>query len=386
MRPQGAGTPAFQPGDIVDERYVVEKPLGSGSFGVVVAARSVADGERVALKIMMRELLDNAEILARFLREAQAAATLESPHTARVLDVRRLRGGVPYLVMELLDGVDLETYVTSKGPLPVAEAVALVSQACDALEEAHARGIVHRDLKLQNMFLTRSPEGTGQLKILDFGIAKMSPAPGQIALTASSVAFGSPQYMSPEQLRSTKDVDARSDLWSLGVCLYELLTGKMPFEGASQPLLFAAILGYPPAPLRPRRPEVTPDLEAIVMRCLAKEPGDRWQSAAEMKSALATWSLKNTGKDVLDTPPPAPSVRMTASPAGTASVETDRTLTQDQWEVMTGVRRPIANVKVHPRRSSASPWMIVGVIAAILLLLVVAATVGFLIGRTRGGP
>jgi serine/threonine-protein kinase len=373
----------FQPGDVVDERYVVEKPLGSGSFGHVVAARSVADGERVALKIMAPDMSRHPETLARFMREAQAAATLESPHTARVLDVRKLRGGVPYLVMELLEGVDLESYVVQKGPLPIEEAVAIVWQACDALEEAHARGIVHRDLKLQNMFLTRDAQGAGQVKILDFGIAKMETTPGQVALTASSVAFGSPQYMSPEQLRSTRDVDARSDLWSLGVCFYELLTGAMPFEGASQPLLFAAILAQEPTSLRARRPEVPADLAAIVARCLAKEPADRWPTAVELRDTLASWSMKNTGKDLAESRAPVPSQRMTASPAGTSPASVDRTMSQDEWEVMTGVRRPMARLREKRRRGGPAPGLVAGAAAAGLLLLVVAAVMGYLIGRAR---
>jgi serine/threonine-protein kinase len=285
--------------------------------------------------------------------------------------------------MELLEGVDLETYIGQKGPLPIREAVALVSQACDALEEAHARGIVHRDLKLQNMFLSRTDESTAHLKILDFGIAKMSPSPGQLSLTASSVAFGSPQYMSPEQLRSTKDVDARSDLWSLGVCLYELLTGKMPFEGASQPLLFAAILGYPPTPLRARRPEVGADLDAIVMRCLAKEPHERWQTAAEIKSALGAWSMRSTGRMPVEGLPRAPSARMAASPAGRATANIDRTVTQDEWEIMTGVRRPLANVQVRSRQPGLGGLAIAGLVLALLVLLGCAATIGYFIGRAR---
>jgi serine/threonine-protein kinase len=233
------------------------------------------------------------------------------------------------------------------------------------------------------MFLTRDAQGAGQVKILDFGIAKMETTPGQVALTASSVAFGSPQYMSPEQLRSTRDVDARSDLWSLGVCFYELLTGAMPFEGASQPLLFAAILAQEPTSLRARRPEVPADLAAIVARCLAKEPADRWPTAVELRDTLASWSMKNTGKDLAESRAPVPSQRMTASPAGTSPASVDRTMSQDEWEVMTGVRRPMARLREKRRRGGPAPGLVAGAAAAGLLLLVVAAVMGYLIGRAR---
>jgi serine/threonine-protein kinase len=375
----------FEPGQLIDDRYVVERALGSGSFGQVVSARSVADGERVAIKILLPELTRDQEAEIRFLREAQAAARLESPHTARVLDVRRLKTGAPYLVMELLDGMDLESYLQQKGPLSIDEAVALVAQACDALTEAHALGIVHRDLKLANMFLVKRPDGAGTLKILDFGIAKVDGHdPAQVALTASSVAFGSPQYMSPEQLRSTRDVDARTDLWSLGVCFYEMLTRAMPFEGASQPLLFAAILGSPAAPLRARRPDVPADLAAIISRCLEKDLTRRWQSARELKDALAAWAMKETGKPITESRAPPPIRRMAAAWAGAATGDglDGRTVTQEEWDAITGGHRA-KSLPTAKKKGGVPAYLVVLAVAGALFVLSFAALIGYLIGRAK---
>lgn len=375
----------FQPGQLIDDRYVVERALGAGSFGQVVSARSVADGERVAIKILLPELTRDQEAEIRFLREAQAAARLESPHTARVLDVRRLKSGEPYLVMELLDGMDLESYLQQKGPLSIEEAVALIAQACDALSEAHALGIVHRDLKLANMFLVKRPDGAGTLKVLDFGIAKINAHdPAQIALTASSVAFGSPQYMSPEQLRSTRDVDARTDLWSLGVCFYEMLTRAMPFEGASQPMLFAAILGSPAAPLRARRPDVPADLAAIIGRCLEKDVALRWQSADELKSALSAWALKETGKPITESRAPPPIRHMAAAWAGAATGDglDGRTVTQEEWEQITGVRNVPKNTRVG-KKGGVPVYLVVLAVAGAFFVLSCAALIGYLIGKAK---
>jgi serine/threonine-protein kinase len=243
----------IRPGELLDGKYAVEKELGSGSMGIVVAATSarpggrVAVGERVAIKVMLPDIANNAELVQRFMREAVAAVRLRSPHVTRVLDVGH--APVPYLVMELLQGATLTKVIEQEGPLPVARAVDYALQVCDALGEAHAMGIVHRDLKLENLFLEQLPGKPPRIKVLDFGLAKLT-APGNVKLTASRVTMGSPQYMSPEQLRSTADVGPSTDVWSLGVCLFEMLTR---FDAVRRAFAPAALLHDPRAAASVRR-------------------------------------------------------------------------------------------------------------------------------------
>src|SRR4051812_29611172 len=206
-------------GDVLAGKYRVDKILGAGGMGVVVAAHHVQLDERVAIKFLLPEALGNAEAVARFAREARAAVKIKSEHVARVIDVGTLETGAPYMVMEYLEGGDLSQVLASRGPLPVEEAVEYVLQACEAIAHAHALGIVHRDLKPANLFLIRRPDGTNAIKVLDFGISKVMPgksASSDNAMTRTRTVMGSPLYMSPEQMASTRDVDGRTDLWALG--------------------------------------------------------------------------------------------------------------------------------------------------------------------------
>src|SRR5262249_36798130 len=223
-------TAPVQPGAVLAGKYRVGRILGVGGMGVVVAATHLQLGQPVALKFMLAEALASPEASERFLREARAAVRLRSQHVARIQDVGTLENGAPYIVMELLQGLDLAQLLAQQGPVAPATAVDFVVQACDALAEAHALGIVHRDLKPANLFVTIAPNGTALVKVLDFGIAKAG-GPLGASVTQTSAVFGSPAYMSPEQLRSTKAVDARSDIWSLGIILYETLSGRTPFHG-----------------------------------------------------------------------------------------------------------------------------------------------------------
>mgnify|MGYP001062724726 FL=1 len=218
-----------QPGDLLAGKYRIERVLGRGGMGVVVSAVHEALDERVALKFLLPEALANQEAVQRFLREARAAVKIRSEHVARVTDVGTLESGAPYMVMEYLDGVDLARYLESRGPLPVPEAVEYMLQACEALAEAHALGIVHRDLKPANLFRIERVDGTPSIKLLDFGISKVIAH--QVALTQTSSMLGSPLYMAPEQMTSSKHVDARADVWALGIILFELVTGEPPFQG-----------------------------------------------------------------------------------------------------------------------------------------------------------
>jgi eukaryotic-like serine/threonine-protein kinase len=278
------------PGNVLAGKFRVERVIGEGGMGMVVAAHHLQLDQRVALKVMRPEAA-GAEGVQRFLREAQAVAKLRSNHVVRVLDVGALPDGAPYIVMEFLEGHDLAAHVHRKGRLPVDEAVDYVLQACDALSEAHRLGIVHRDLKPANLFLTNDGGGVPIVKILDFGISKQTSADeGRADLTSTRGVVGSPSYMSPEQLKASRDVDGRTDIWALGVVLHELLTGRLAFEATTLPELHVAILSQPPASVRMTRGDVPPGLEAVLLRCLEKDVSRRYQSVTDLVAALADFA------------------------------------------------------------------------------------------------
>jgi serine/threonine protein kinase len=280
---------AVQPGDILAGKYSVERVLGTGGMGVVVLATHMHLEQRVAIKFLLPEANHSLETIRRFLQEAKAAARLRGEHVVRVHDTGTLENGAPYIVMEYLEGQDLSTLVETQGPLPIRDAVDYVLQACEAIAEAHAAGIIHRDLKPANLFLNRAPDGTRSIKVLDFGISKIAPKPGSLAasaMTKTRALMGSPLYMSPEQMRSTRTVTPKADVWALGIILYELLAGGPPFAADTMPEICARVLAEPLPPVRSARPEVAPALEALLLRCTEKEPAARLDVAA-MAAALA---------------------------------------------------------------------------------------------------
>jgi serine/threonine-protein kinase len=289
--PIAAGrVPAFANGAIVAGKYLVEETIAEGGIGVVVVARHLALQQRVAIKYLKAKTLGNPTLVERFVREARLAAQLTSEHVVRVYDVGTLPEAGPYMVMEYLVGEDLGQTVQS-GPVPIPSAVDYILQACDALAEAHALRIVHRDIKPENLFLAQRASATPVLKIIDFGISKVAPKRGDEGhwgtQTGASERFGTPLYMSPEQLRSTSSVDARTDIWSLGVVLHELLTGALPFPGADLPQVCTSVLTAPPARLTSLRPDAPAALEAVLLRCLEKEPTRRYRNVAELAQELA---------------------------------------------------------------------------------------------------
>jgi tRNA A-37 threonylcarbamoyl transferase component Bud32 len=258
-------------------------------MATVVAATHLGLGRKVALKFMRPGVLDDAEATGRFLREARAAATLRSEHVAQVMDVEvDSDSGLPYIVMEYLEGRDLGSVLKTQGVPPVADTVDYLLQACEGLAEAHAKGIVHRDLKPANIFLTRGPDGAPLVKVLDFGISKLNEAAqsGIFQLTQPRSTIGSPQYMSPEQMIASPDVDARADIWALGVMLYELLAGRPPFVAATFVELCLEVTNTAHPPLQRRVPGLAPGLVAVVDRCLQKRPAARFANLAALAAAL----------------------------------------------------------------------------------------------------
>ena len=284
-------------------KYRLSRVIGQGGMGVVVAATHTQLDERVAIKLLLPEALQNAETVARFQREARAAVRIKSEHVARVIDVGNvdhaaaqlqaelgvpLAPGAPFMVMEYLEGQDLSGVLRATGPLSVNDAIVYLAQAIEAIAEAHSLGIIHRDLKPSNLFLTRRPDGTPLVKVLDFGISKANgPNMTDGAMTTTSAVLGSPMYMAPEQMIASREVDGRTDVWSLGVVLYQLLTGRGPFNGTTMTELCARILQEPHAPVRATRPDVPFELEAVVGRCLEKDRVRRFASVADLAEAIA---------------------------------------------------------------------------------------------------
>jgi tRNA A-37 threonylcarbamoyl transferase component Bud32 len=288
--------PDIQPGTLLAGKYRVDRVIGRGGMGLVVAARHLALDERVALKFLLPDFATHPEAATRFLREAQAAVKIKSEHVARVSDVGTLGTGAPFMVMELLDGADL-----SKGPrdsvLLVHDAVDFIIQACEAIAEAHAHGIVHRDIKPANLFLTHRSDGSPLVKVLDFGISKMVSLEIE-KLTKTSTVMGSMLYMSPEQMRASRAVDHRTDIYALGVSLYELLGGEQPFRGDTLPELCAEVLSGVPTPLLDLRPEVPEELVRVIEKAFARERGDRHPSVADFVIALAPFAPSRSQREI----------------------------------------------------------------------------------------
>jgi len=287
-----------RPGDVLAGKYRVERVLGVGGMGVVVAAQHLQLDEKVALKFLRPEALGDAEAVARFDREARAAVKIKSEHVARVIDVGKLENGAPYIVMEYLEGGDLSGMLEKSGPMSFEQAVDFVLQACEAIAQAHALGIVHRDLKPSNLFCIRRPDGQLSIKVLDFGISKSTTTGSfgsgsrDMGMTRTTAVIGSPIYMSPEQMQSSKNVDSRTDIWSLGVILFELLTGRVPFEGDTVTELAIRVATEPTPPVASLRADVPPGLERAILRCLEKTRERRYQNVAELAAALVAFGSK----------------------------------------------------------------------------------------------
>ena len=280
-------------GEVIAGKYRIEGSLGEGGMAHVFAAHHELLDKPIAVKILSPLAAETANfrnLVERFLTEARAAAKVESAHVARVMDVGTLDNGLPYMVMERLDGCDLEELLRLEHHIAVSDTVDYMLQALQGLAHAHALGIVHRDLKPANLFLAHQPDGTAVIKIVDFGIAKLiDPTTGTGRITGDNSAVGSPMYMSPEQVRSSKTVDHRADIWAMGVVLYELLTGSSPFgdDDLGVGEIFAAVLEKKLPPVREKRPEVPAGLEAAVMKCLERDLDKRYADVSQLARDIA---------------------------------------------------------------------------------------------------
>lgn len=308
-------------GDVVASTLEIEQLLGTGAVGAVFAAIDLVTGRQVALKCMLPKHAERTSLIRRFAREARVAARFTSGHMVRILrhgTLGRVKRAVPrpedprtpalpYIVMERLDGIDLSALLARRGPLCPHAAAGYVAQACVALAEAHALGLVHRDIKPGNLFLTRSV-GEEVIKLLDFGIAKFhnpNAAGDSHRLTDQYTALGTPPYMPPEQIADAGNVDARADIWSLGVTLFRLITGATPFLGETTTDLWLSIIREPPLHLEELQDDIPPGLDAVVQRCLRKPREERYRSVTELHQALALFArpcARTAGVAALATP------------------------------------------------------------------------------------
>jgi len=312
--------PGIRAGDVIANRYRLEEIIGRGGMGVVVAAKHLELDERVAVKFMSPDALSDPEAIARFDREVRAAARVKSEYVARVYDAGKLPDGRRYMVSEYLEGEDLSVRVQRDGPLETELAIRFILQASSAVHEAHRLGIVHRDLKPANLRVVKRADGSEVIKVLDFGVMKRMPDPQSETEpheTQPGTIVGTPLYTSPEQLRGSAGVDARTDIWSLGTTLFELLGGRPPFGGSTYPQVIANVLESPPKSLRVLRPEISEELERVVLRCLEKQPDARYPGIIDFAQALAeTIELDSEQRALLERMLRNPKVPLLVSPVG----------------------------------------------------------------------
>ncbi|MGC4064645.1 MAG: protein kinase [Polyangiaceae bacterium] len=272
-------------GTVIGRKYRIDEVVAEGGMGIVYRGWHLVLELPIAIKVVRPEYVNHVDVVSLFVTEARANAQLRGLHVAHVLDMGRVENGPPFMVLEYLDGRDLRAVLTAEGPLSIWRAADYLVQACDGVAEAHARGIVHRDLKPENLFLARTPDRGEVLKVIDFGISK-APAYSKRNSQLRNEGLGSPHYMAPEQISSPENVDGRSDVWSLGVVLFELLTNDTPFRGETVESTCVQVLYHEPGSVRALRPDIPEGLDEIIARCLKKRPDERFQSVRELAAAL----------------------------------------------------------------------------------------------------
>jgi serine/threonine-protein kinase len=369
-------------GDLLAGKYRVERRIGEGGMGLVFVARHLELDEPVAIKFLLPEAMSNREAVMRFAREARASVKIKSEHVARTLDVGKLENGAPYMVMEYLHGSDLGARLRQSGPLPFEQAVDFILQACQALADAHAIGIIHRDIKPSNLFVIRKTDGNESLKVLDFGISKVTgvaAAGTDMGMTSTRSLMGSPLYMSPEQMASSRDVGVCSDIWSLGVTIHELLTGKPPFEADNVTELCSKVLTQPTPRLRDWRPDAPERLQAVIDRCLEKQPEKRYSNVAELAIALMPFGTKRGRLSAHDALRVLQAAGMSMSALALPPSSTDVSPSPTSAQAATGTVAPWSQTHPEAKRRAG---LLIG--ASAVLLLMVAAAALVLMTRSHG--
>lgn len=358
---------SFEIGSIVSGKYEIQRVLGQGGMGTVFLAKHLLLDRSVAIKLLHTDTGDHPAASERLLREGRALARLRGEHIARVLDVEAPIEGPCFLVLEYLEGEDLGAIIRRDQRIAVALATGYVIETCEALAEAHAQGIIHRDIKPSNLFLTTLLDGSRGIKVIDFGISRQVDQ--AMALTQSRSILGSPCYMAPEQMRANGKIDHRCDIWALGVVLYEMLTGQLPHQGNSMLELCASILESPPKSPMALRPDVPASVDAVVRRCLARDPEQRFETVEALARALAPFSGTSTERLAWILPEPAASGESGANSRAAPSTPrtgNDARVTQTEGGAVaphrSGARRQIGSVRV-------SVALIGGMVIAIVLLV-----------------
>jgi serine/threonine-protein kinase len=383
-------------GQMLTDRYRIDERISEGGMGTVYRATHVLMDKRVAIKVLHPSLAADDKIVARFSREARAASRISHPHALNVTDFGESETGVVFLVMEFLDGRTLKEVVHSEGPMPLARAVEIIRQVSGALDAAHGEGVVHRDLKSDNIMLVEGANGSDWAKVLDFGIAKIKESAGHTdpGLTAPNLIIGTPQYMSPEQCSQASAIDARSDIYSLGIIIYELLTGHVPFTGDSPTAIMMKHLQEPPPSVMEERDDLPQQVDMVITSALAKRPEDRFQSAGELSEAFASAAMGKMPEQVLSaaTNPATSSSETNRIVVPTDSNEAPRHTRENELDEETVIRARPAAIDYETRGAAtrpieapppkSSPWRIViPALAGLLVLFGVIYAITY-----RGNP
>jgi serine/threonine-protein kinase len=365
-------------GRVLDERYRVIRRLGEGGMGAVYEGEHLLIRKRVAIKVLHPQFAASGDMIARFHQEAVAATAIGHPNIVEVNDLGRTPDGGIYMVLELLVGEDFAATIERAGGLPIGRAVRIVQRVCDAVQAAHDKGIVHRDLKPENIFLVERDGQRDFVKVLDFGISKIQG--GELsesgrAGTKTGSIVGTAYYMSPEQAQGKKSVDHRTDVWAMGVILFRALTGRYPFDDESYPMLIVKICSESPRRVRDFRRDVPPELDAIVLRCLERDPSVRVQSCRELRTLLEPFTADRAhdsnalaatmagGNLATPAPHPAP-VRIETPGARTGPIATDPISASTTHDAVAPAER--ARSGIQPTTRSRSPWLAVMVVLVVL--------------------